>query len=132
LVGHDAVFPVLKSNAYGHGLEEVGKILNDTRAPYLAVDSRPEALRLMKVTNKPFLLLGQTYPANYACMDLRRVTPCVYSLDVIHALLDMQTPVRIHLFLNTGMNREGIQKQELDAIIELIARHPSKHLLTIE
>ena len=37
------IFPVLKSNAYGHGLKEICEILNDTKAPMVALDSFPEA-----------------------------------------------------------------------------------------
>ena len=38
-----AIFPVLKSNAYGHGLKELAQILNETDTPIVAVDSFPEA-----------------------------------------------------------------------------------------
>jgi alanine racemase len=37
-----AVFPVLKSNAYGHGIELVSKVLSKTDVPYICVDSFPE------------------------------------------------------------------------------------------
>ncbi|MBO4516865.1 alanine racemase [bacterium] len=51
------MFPVLKSNAYGHGLELVTKILNKTDAPYLVVDSFPEYQIVKKYSNKNILLL---------------------------------------------------------------------------
>lgn len=37
------IFPVLKSNAYGHGLKEVCQILNSSKVKMVAVDSFPEA-----------------------------------------------------------------------------------------
>ncbi|MBU0627386.1 alanine racemase [Patescibacteria group bacterium] len=51
------MFPVLKSNAYGHGLEQVAKILNKTCAEYLVVDSYPEYVIAKKCSNKPILIL---------------------------------------------------------------------------
>jgi alanine racemase len=52
-----AMFPVLKSNAYGHGLEQVVKILNKTDAEYLVIDSYPEYVVAKKYSSKPLLLL---------------------------------------------------------------------------
>jgi len=53
----DLIFPVLKSNAYGHGLVEVVKILEKFDSPYLLVDSLPEYYKARKFTKKKFLLL---------------------------------------------------------------------------
>ena len=36
------IFPVLKSNAYGHGILQVLDILKEEKFPYIVVDSFPE------------------------------------------------------------------------------------------
>jgi alanine racemase len=54
---HDAIFPILKSNAYGHGLKQMVKILRKTDAPFFAVDSFPEYQIVKKFSNKDILLL---------------------------------------------------------------------------
>ncbi len=54
---HAEIFPVLKSNAYGHGLKQMVKILRKTDAPYLVVDSFPEYQIVKKYSNKQILLL---------------------------------------------------------------------------
>ena len=51
------LFPVLKSNAYGHGLKQMVKILRRADVPYLAVDSFPEYQIAKKYSNKDILLL---------------------------------------------------------------------------
>jgi alanine racemase len=51
------LFPVLKSNAYGHGLEIVAKILNKTDAPYIVVDSFPEYQIVKDNSKKKILVL---------------------------------------------------------------------------
>jgi len=73
------LFPVLKSNAYGHGLKQMVKILKRTDAPYLAVDSFPEYQVVIKKSNKPILLIGETLLENYKYFDPRRTTFCVYN-----------------------------------------------------
>ena len=42
------ICPVLKSNAYGHGLIEIAEICSKLNPPYLIVDSFYEALKLKK------------------------------------------------------------------------------------
>lgn len=52
-----AIFPVLKSNAYGHGLKQVVKILAKSDVPYIAVDSYPEYVVVKKHCTLPILIL---------------------------------------------------------------------------
>src|SRR3989338_5304759 len=60
LVGRGiAVMPVVKANAYGHGLVEVAGALRDEGVDYLGVATIDEALRLIeRRINVPILLLG--------------------------------------------------------------------------
>src|SRR5882672_7179144 len=59
------IAPVLKSNAYGHGLPLVAKILDNVGAPFFCVDSLYEAYELLKISIKtPILIMGYTHPDN--------------------------------------------------------------------
>lgn len=75
-----AIFPVLKSNAYGHGLKQVVKILAKTGVPYLTVDSYPEYVVAKKHADIPVLLLGETLLENYKKFDHKKTTFCVYNI----------------------------------------------------
>jgi alanine racemase len=101
-----SIFPVLKSNAYGHGLVEMAKIMNDTDAPYLVIDSIPEYFQAREYTKKRFLLLGETLPHNYKKLKADRVTFAVYNVLTLEYLLSFRRNFTVHFFLNTGMNRE--------------------------
>ena len=81
-----AMFPVLKSNAYWHGLELVTKILNKTDAPYLVVDSFPEYQIVKKYSKKNILLLWETLKRNYRKFNYSRTTFCVYNIETINYL----------------------------------------------
>jgi len=52
-----SIFPVLKSNAYGHGLKQITKMLSRTDVPYIAVDSYPEYVVVKKNCTIPMLIL---------------------------------------------------------------------------
>ena len=54
------IIPVVKSNAYGHGLKQICTILNTIskkELPLIAVDSYPEYQIVADITNKNILVL---------------------------------------------------------------------------
>lgn len=103
------MFPVLKSNAYGHGLKEVSSILNKTRVKMIAVDSFPEAQIVYKNFSRNVLILNEMPLKAYRYCQLKRTEFVVYNQETLKYLAKkFGKKVKIHLFLNTGMNREGI------------------------
>src|SRR3954469_11952616 len=57
--------PVLKGNAYGHGIETVARIIDKSKVDYIAVDGYFEALRVRKVSKRPVLIMGAILPINF-------------------------------------------------------------------
>jgi alanine racemase len=51
------LFPVLKSNAYGHGIKQMIKILSKVDVPYVVVDSYPEYQIVRKNSDKQILII---------------------------------------------------------------------------
>ena len=94
-------FPVLKSNAYGHGILQMLEILKGQTFPYLAVDSYPEYQLIHKHSDFNVLLIGETLPENYRFFDLKRAAFAVYTLQALKALAQLKKKVRLHLFFNT-------------------------------
>ena len=80
------IFPVLKSNAYGHGIEQVATILNKRKLSYIVVDSYYEALRVHEVNATKILLIDYNLPENYEKMDFDWVTPVVTDLTALEVL----------------------------------------------
>lgn len=101
-----AIFPVLKSNAYGHGLKELAQILNESDAPMVAVDSFPEAQIVKKYFKRDILILSRMPRKVYSYASSKRYQFCIADEEVLNVL---PRGAKIHLFLNTGMNREGIK-----------------------
>jgi len=109
------LFPVLKSNAYGHGLREVCRILNKTSAPMVAVDSFPEAQIVYRYFKRKVLILGEMPLRAYRYCRFKRTEFVVYNEETLRYLSRFGKKVHIHLFVNSGMNREGIK--DLDIFI---------------
>ncbi len=80
---HDKIIPVLKSNAYGHGLKEVCQILNDTDVEMVAVDSFPEYQIVKKHMKQQILILGETDVRNYRHFNWKRASFCIYNISTL-------------------------------------------------
>ena len=121
---HDQIIPVLKSNAYGHGLQQMCQILQDTPVQMVAVDSFPEYQIVKKHTNKKVLIIGETDVRNYKYFNRKRASFAVYNLSTLEWIIHYKKPWRIHIFLNTWMNREWVQIHELDEFLTLLKNAP--------
>lgn len=105
------LIPVLKANAYGHGLKIVCKILNKTSVKTIAVDSYPEVQIALKYFKKNILLISEMSRETYAYCNLNKTEFCVYNEETLKFLANkFGKKIKIHLFFNTGMNREGIKE----------------------
>jgi alanine racemase len=118
------IIPVLKSNAYGHGIREMAQVLNDTDCNLLAVDGYFEAGHIRRITKHRILVLGYIAPANAALLDTKRCSFVVQDTAMLAALGSLRVPVSIHLELNTGMNRLGLTARELPTYLRILKRHP--------
>lgn len=100
--------PVLKSNAYGHGIKLIAPLLSEYDAPFVCVDSLYEAYELEKYDySGEILIMGYVDPR-----DIPRRKNFIYAvshLEYAQALMAKYSRVRLTLFLDTGMHREGIQ-----------------------
>lgn len=119
-----AFFPVLKSNAYGHGILPMLEILKGQHFPYLVVDSFPEYQLIHKHSKFNVLLIGETLPENYRFFDVKRTAFAIHTFQALHVLAKLHKKVRLHLFFNTWMHREGIQEQNLASMLDFIKEHP--------
>ncbi len=120
------IAPVLKSNAYGHGIEVVGKILEQLHPPFLAVDSLHEAYRLTKAGVKtPILITGYIHPHN---LELKKLPYdyAIFNLEMAEAVAKYQPEAGVHIFVDTGMHREGIALSELDDFLAILQQNYPK------
>ncbi|MFH0772818.1 MAG: alanine racemase [bacterium] len=110
---NSAICPVLKSNAYGHGLKAMGAAFDRLDCPFLIVDSLYEAYELYKLHVKtPILILGYTDPHNYAVKPLP-FHIALFDLETAKVLNTYQKQCNVHIFLDTGMSREGVTMNKL-------------------
>ncbi len=119
--------PVLKSNAYGHGLALVAKILDGQHLPFFMVDSFYEALTLRQhgVKSK-ILILGYVTPEQIFQTKVKNVSVGITSFDQLEMVgKKLQTEKNFHLKIDTGIHRQGILISEAEKAIEIIKTNPN-------
>jgi len=123
LVGSDCLLsPCVKANAYGHGLVECGKIFIEAGADWLTVNSLYEALQLRKSgLICPICILGYV-PLDdlYLASDFALV---VYNRETIDKLGEIGSPVKVHIKIETGNNRQGIMIEDLLDYVKYINQY---------
>ncbi|MDO8575401.1 MAG: alanine racemase [bacterium] len=127
------IVPVLKSNAYGHGLVNTARILDPLHLPFFCVDSFFEALSLRKENiQSPILIIGYVYSETVIQNNLKNISFVVTNLDYLKEIstltLKFNKKTKIHLKIDTGMHRQGIQKEEINESIKIISENSNLEL----
>ena len=103
---------VVKGNAYGHGFD-ICKYLIDSGINYLAVSTLDEALEIRKRLKKiPILILQPVNISYINICEKENISITISSYEYYKELMKKEIKnLKVHLKLDTGMNRLGIQKE---------------------
>jgi alanine racemase len=122
-----AVMPILKANAYGHGLVEVARHMGSLGAPYLGVAFLEEGILLREYgVMTPILVLGGVL-GNQVPMFLEYdLTLTASSIEKLVQTNDaaraMGKTARVHLKIDTGMERIGVHYYSAESLLETALR----------
>ncbi len=128
------VMPIVKANAYGHGLERTAAALEDAGAEWFGVARIEEALRLRELGIKAkILVLGYSPPTRVSHAIKEKISLTVYDLPVAKAYAShaqsLQQAVNLHVKIDTGMGRLGILANKAVNFVEYVRNQES---LTLE
>ena len=133
------IVPVIKADAYGHGVEQVALALNamHRNIAALAVASMKEAMELRTLgISTPILLLSGF--SNRAEMDLclnHKIEPVIHSMYQFEEIDKyLQTEIlsgvgRVWVKFNSGMNRLGLDKEQALRVYGDLHRHPETEVV---
>lgn len=119
---------VVKNNAYHHGIKVVNA-LKDGGVNYFAVSSLEEALELRKYNiDTPVLILEPIeIEYIYDCIN-NNITITIDNLDSLKEIdkLPLKYELKIHLKLDTGMNRLGLKtSKEVETAYNILNKNPN-------
>lgn len=112
------IMAVVKAGAYGHGLEEISKALEDNGIAFLGVANIGEARRIREAgVLSPIYLLGASWEGEREEIVARDVTPCISTAEeakAFHEIAKRRGVIHaVHLAVDTGMGRGGFLPEEL-------------------
>ncbi|RLA39424.1 MAG: hypothetical protein DRR42_27240, partial [Gammaproteobacteria bacterium] len=118
-----APIPVVKSDGYGHGVGLVSKVLSERKPPYVAVNDIREAKTVQDVCDQPVLILGVVEAKDLNTLNCDKIAIYVHDKEFIKDLANLDRPMKVHLDIDTGMKRYGIDVGELDEYLDLIEKY---------
>ena len=128
------VMPVIKSSAYGHGMQEVAKMLAGEEMWGFGVANLDEALALRVAGIKNRILVLSYYSLNALPNSRSMRDTALVVHDAEHArnlqkkARALQTVVSVHLKVDTGTSRIGILPKNTHTVVRLIRSLPNLRL----
>jgi alanine racemase len=125
---------VVKANAYGHGMAEIVTILKDGPVDFFAVASVFEALHIAPLTGgQPILILEPVHvgqpPLQILCYAEQSFHCPIATLDTVDYINSIATPsgkpINVHVKVETGMGRCGLDPDLAVRLIEKVDKSPS-------
>jgi alanine racemase len=118
------VMPVLKANAYGHGLVRLAQLYEELKADYLGVAVVEEGILLREMGIKmPILVLGGVWGNQVPLFLKHNLAVTASSIDKLKQIDDtaeqMKTKANVHLKIDTGMERIGVHYYNAEKFLEI-------------
>ena len=126
-IGRGATFcSVIKGNAYGHGIEQLVEMAQHEGVYWFAVYDAGEAFRARQVAHADtnIMIMGMVdheavewaveHGVSFYIFDPERLA------EAIETAKKTGRPARIHLELETGLNRTGLEHEDLDRVVQMV------------
>jgi alanine racemase len=122
------IMPVIKANAYGHGIIEIAKILRQQHIKYIGVATAGEAILLRNNGDKGRILcwiynIDAPDIKDALALDIDIAIFDEKSIPIIESLVPLNKKAKITLHVDTGINRSGVPYDKAyQAAIDIIIK----------
>lgn len=117
---------VVKGNAYGHGIFEFIPMAEAAGVDHFSVFSADEALEVANISmnNSTIMIMGYIDNEELEWAILNGIEFFVFEQDRLREAIKVarkfQTKAKIHLEVETGLNRTGFSKEQLKKVVKFI------------
>jgi len=115
--------PIIKSNAYGHGILAMYNILSKIKNPpsHFGVFSWQEAIKIKELGFKGHILvLGYTPIRDLVQVSKNEFIITVSSVDYLKKISDTKIEITVHLKIECGTNRQGIKVEQFNKVFDCL------------
>jgi alanine racemase len=130
------LMPIVKANAYGHDALACAPLLAEAGAPWLGVTSTAEGIAVRAVCPQPrILLMSGIFQGEAEAAIEHGLTAVVWEpwhLDLLEQAAAAQgmppASLAVHLEIDTGMSRQGVQVDQLAKLLDRFHANSSLRL----
>lgn len=117
------VLAVLKADAYGHGALPIAQALAGLNVSRFGVASPAEGIALRQAgLTQQILILGPLFPEQLPQLVANHLTPTISSPDLLQSLIRLlsnrNAAFPVHIKVDTGMGRLGVQPEALPELLD--------------
>ena len=130
---HTEIMAMVKANAYGHGIIECSRIAIEEGIKYLGIAFASEGVQLREAgISASLLLMTPPEPEELDAIIQHDIETIICNVDTIKKLSEKaqsnSKTVNIHLFIDSGMHRDGVHPELALTMAHLIVSSPGLHL----
>lgn len=127
------VMPILKANAYGHGLVRVAQLMQELKADYLGVAVLEEGILLREQgITMPILVLGGIWGNQIPLFLKHNLTMTASSIEKLNQINELSKQLKIktnvHLKIDTGMERVGVHYYSSEKFLDAALKCTNIHI----
>ncbi|MCF8275303.1 MAG: bifunctional UDP-N-acetylmuramoyl-tripeptide:D-alanyl-D-alanine ligase/alanine racemase [Flavobacteriales bacterium] len=129
---------MVKAFGYGSGSFEIANILQFHHVDYLAVAYADEGIELRKAGISLPIMVISPEEQSFDAMIQYGLEPEIFSVRSLQLLENaikrkgtLESPLKIHVKLNTGMNRLGFSERDINAMVVRIKNNPQLRLASV-
>ena len=120
LIGNNAkLLLMVKSNGYGTDSVLVSKTV-ENKIDYLGAAYSSNAYKLRDNGITAPIMVMAPEPSDLSKIADYQLEPVLYSMEMIRASIAINKPLNVHVEIDSGMKRLGLNKDELEEAIELL------------
>lgn len=123
--------PVLKANAYGHGIVEMSRVLRKFGIKYLGVATLGEAIMLRKNGDKGRILAWLYDIDGHELVDAFHMSPAIdiavfdeKTIEKFIHLIPRGKVIKVTVFVDTGINRAGVPYEKSFELFQRLKECP--------
>lgn len=123
---------VVKANAYGHGIEAYVPVAKEAGIDHFSVFSYNEAVQVYKIVKRSadIMIMGWIDPSQLKDAVKKGIEFYIFNherlIDALNAAKEVKKPAKIHIEVETGMNRTGFSKKDFKQALKIISAN-KKH-----
>ncbi|MDH5597652.1 MAG: bifunctional UDP-N-acetylmuramoyl-tripeptide:D-alanyl-D-alanine ligase/alanine racemase [Cyclobacteriaceae bacterium] len=121
------ILVMVKAFGYGTGSAELASVLQTQHIDYLGVAYTDEGVYLRQSGITIPIMVMNPSESSFESLNKYHLEPEIYSMDILKKYISFcqGKSVGIHIKLETGMNRLGFTKNELQQVYSILKDHPN-------